>query len=137
MITHQHIIRVRYRDIDYLGTVYYSRYLEYFEEARDELMHALGMPYSQFEQTGYAMPVIEAHCVYHHGAVFDEELLITSRVEHLPTARLRIDYTINARGDQKLIAEGYTIHAFINSQKRAVKPPRFFMDLLNQKWQKE
>ena len=135
MLTHRCSIRVRYRDIDYLGTVYYSRYLEYFEVARDELMAALGLPYSEFEKRGYAMPVVEAYCVYHHGAVFDEQLLIESRLTTLPTARLRIDYTITSAEDERLIADGYTIHAFVNQQRRAVRPPQFFMALLQRHWQ--
>lgn len=134
MLTHRCNIKVRYRDIDYLGTVYYSRYLEYFEVARDEMMTALGMPYSEFEKEGYAMPVVEAHCVYHHGAEFDEVLDIHSRIKDMPTARLRIDYSINSAIDGRLIAEGYTVHAFVNKQKKAVRPPQFFIALLQSNW---
>ncbi len=135
MFEHVHEIRIRYRDIDYLGTVYYSRYLEYFEVARDEMMWALGLPYSLFEKEGYAMPVVEAHCVYRHGAVFDELLRIRSCINDLPTSRLRIDYSITSADDGLLIVEGYTVHAFINREKKAVRPPRFFLDLLKSKWQ--
>ena len=38
MIKHDHFIKVYYRDVDQMGIVYYTRYLEYFEEARTELL---------------------------------------------------------------------------------------------------
>ena len=43
MIRHDHVIKVYYRDVDQMGIVYYSRYLEYFEEARTELLVSLGL----------------------------------------------------------------------------------------------
>ena len=34
MIRYDHPIKVYYKDIDQMGIVYYSRYFEFFEEAR-------------------------------------------------------------------------------------------------------
>ena len=43
MIEHIHPIKVYYRDIDKMGIVYYSRYIEYFEESRTELFASIGL----------------------------------------------------------------------------------------------
>ena len=130
MLEHRYQLRVRYSNVDQLGVVYYSRYLEYFEAARDEIMRAIGLPYSQFEQAGYAMPVVEAHCVYHRGAHFDDLLTIISRISAMPTARLRIDYEILRENESQPLVSGYTIHAFVNQSGKAVRPPQFFIKLL-------
>lgn len=130
MYRHRYQFRVRYRDVDYLGVVYYSHYLEYFEAARDEMMRALGMPYSEFERNGYAMPVVEAHCVYQKSAHFDELLTIISRISAPPSARLKIDYEIIRENEETVLASGYTVHAFINKAGKAVRPPHFFRQLL-------
>jgi len=134
MISHTYQFRVRYRDVDYLGVVYYSRYLEYFEAARDELMRALGMPYSVFEASGIAMPVVEVNCRYLRGARFDELLTVASKITEFPGARLRIDYSITGEIEPCQIATGYTVHAFINQSHKAVKPPGPFIRLVREKW---
>ncbi|HPC35418.1 MAG TPA: thioesterase family protein [Candidatus Marinimicrobia bacterium] len=130
MLEHRYQLRVRYSSVDQLGVVYYSRYLEYFEAARDEIMRSIGLPYSQFEREGYAMPVVEVHCVYHRSAHFDELLTIISRISEMPTARLRIDYEILRENESQPIVTGYTIHAFVNQSGKAVRPPQFFTKLL-------
>lgn len=130
MFEHCYQLRVRYKDIDYLGVVYYSRYFEYFEAARDEMMRSLGLPYSEFEQRGYAMPVVEAQCYYHRGARFDDDLIVFSRITEMPHSRLKIDYEICTLDTQVKIVSGYTIHAFINQSGKAVRPPSFFLQLL-------
>jgi len=133
MFEHCDKLRVRYRDVDYLGVVYYSRYLEYFEVARDEMMRAIGIPYSEFEQKGYAMPVVEVHCIYQKSAHFDEVLTIISRITEMPLARLKIGYTIFRENEDEILVSGYTVHAFINKDGRPVRPPNFFRQLLQAK----
>ena len=38
MVEHNYYVKVYYKDIDQMGIVYYSRYFEYFEQARTELL---------------------------------------------------------------------------------------------------
>jgi len=57
---HETKIRVRYKDTDRMGVVYYGNYLTYFEIGRAELMRDLGFPYSAFESDGYSLVVTEA-----------------------------------------------------------------------------
>jgi len=137
MYEHQYQMRVRYRDVDFLGVVYYSRYLEYFEAARDEMMRDLGLPYGEFEEQGYAMPVVEAHCVYHKSAHFDEMLTIVSRITEMPQARLRIEYEIYRKNENMPLTTGYTTHAFIKKSGQAVRPPKHFVDLIRERMSKE
>ena len=42
--------RVPYADTDQMTFVYYANYLIYFEMAREELMRAIGLPYSRLEE---------------------------------------------------------------------------------------
>ena len=43
MTSFDHLIKIFYKDIDQMGLVYYSRYFEFFEEARTELLNNLGI----------------------------------------------------------------------------------------------
>ena len=134
MISFKYKLRVRYRDIDYMGIVYYSRYFEYFEAARTEMLREVGVPYNEFEETGYSLPVVKAHCEYHSGAKFDDVLVITCQIFEFPGARIRIDYSIRSEDSERIIAEGYTIHAFMKLRGRAVKPPAYFVNAFNKSW---
>jgi acyl-CoA thioester hydrolase len=134
MFEHSHQLRVRYRDVDAMGIVYYSHYLEYFEAARDEMMRDIGLPYGEFERQGFAMPVVEAHCTYHQGARFDDLLTVVSRIVVKPQARLKIEYEIFRPENDNPIVSGFTVHAFTKIETgRPVKPPRLFLDLLDRK----
>ena len=64
MFKYNHLIKVYYRDVDQMGIVYYTRYLEYFEEARTELLDSLGLTISLIEERGIHLPVIASHCDY-------------------------------------------------------------------------
>ena len=67
MISYDHCVKIYYKDVDQMGVVYYSRYFEYFEEARTEMLAAIGLKYSEVEAQGYMMPVIEAYSKYKKG----------------------------------------------------------------------
>lgn len=124
-------IRVRYADTDKMGVVYNSVYLVYFEVGRTELMRAYNLPYTEFEKAGYHLPLIEAKVVFRKAAFYDDLLVIKATLDtEKISAKLQFDYIISR--DSDLIAEGYTIHSFMNSTtKRAVKPPEIFLKALN------
>lgn len=124
-------IRVRYADTDKMGVVYNSVYLVYFEVGRTELMRANNLPYTEFEKAGYHLPLIEAKVVFRKAAFYDDLLVIKATLDtEKISAKLQFDYIISR--DSDLIAEGYTIHSFMNSTtKRAVKPPEIFLKALN------
>ena len=134
MIKYSHRVRVLYRDIDYMGVVYYSRYFEFFEAARNEMLRTISLPYTEFEKRGNAMPVVESYCKYIEGARYDDVLIVTSTVSEFPRSRIRIDYTIRRQNSDKIIAEGYTIHAFMNEKGQASKPPTYFLKALEKSW---
>ncbi len=61
MIRYDHPIKVYYKDIDQMGIVYYSRYFEFFEEARTEMLSSIGLDYSNVEDVAIppATPKVE------------------------------------------------------------------------------
>lgn len=129
MIEYNYKTRVYYRDVDQMGIVYYTRYLEYFEAARTELLRSIGFDVTKIEQMGYFLPVISCHCDYKKSAKFDDELDIITRINELPRSSMKIEYEV-FNSVKKLLVTGYTVHSFINSNGKAVKPPKVFIDKL-------
>ena len=87
-----------------------------------ELMRELGIAYSECERTGLRLPVVEAHVRFIDGARYDEELSIGTRITSVSGVRVRFDYTVIARGDGRLLAEGHTVLASLGASGR---PRRF------------
>ena len=131
MIEHTTRIRVRYADTDQMGFAYYARYLEWFEVGRTEMLRALSLPYVEIEKQEIALPVLEVSCKYRKPALYDQLLRVVSRLQERPRASFRIDYEIFDEGDQ-LLAEGFTLHTFINAAGRPVRPPQVFMQKVNE-----
>jgi acyl-CoA thioester hydrolase len=123
-------IRVRYADTDKMGFVYNGKYLEYFEVGRAELMRSYGLPYLTFEKAGYFLPLIEAHVNYHSPAHYDD--LIQVQAIYIPEISPKVKFNYNVFVNETLVADGYTLHSFMNSETgKPTKPPRFFIDSLN------
>ena len=129
MIEYDHHTRVYYRDVDQMGIVYYTRYLEYFEAARTELLRSIGLDVLAIEQMGYFLPVISCHIDYKKPAKFDDELSIITRINELPRSTMKINYVVY-NSDKILLVAGYTVHSFINSNGNAVRPPKIFIEKL-------
>ena len=119
-----------YRDIDKMGIVYYSRYFEYFEESRTELFASIGLQITNIEQEGITLPVISCHCDFKKGAKFEDDLLIRSWLNERPRSTLKILYTVNLKKTNEQLVSGYSIHAFVNSLGKPVKPPKSILDCI-------
>ena len=132
MIQFYYHSKVYYKDVDQMGIVYYSRYYEYFEAARTELLKSLGIQVTAIEQDGYLLPVITSHCDYRIGANFEDNLIINTIIKELPKPRLRIDYEIHRDNSDECLVSGYTMHAFTDKSGRAVKPPKQLVKALKQ-----
>jgi acyl-CoA thioester hydrolase len=82
------------------------------------------------EETGVALPVIEAHCEYRQPARYDDEIEIRTTATAMTPARLRFDYqAVRVAGDQ-LIAEGHTVHAALGANGRPCRLPSRVRELL-------
>ncbi|GAB1442298.1 thioesterase family protein [Ignavibacteriales bacterium] len=131
MVKNRTTLRIRYADTDQMRFVYNGKYLEFFEVGRTELIRELGMSYKQFEESGFLLPVYDAYIRYHSPAFYDEVLEIESILATKPMAKLKIEYTI--RVGERLIASGYTQHAFVSTKTgRPVRSPELFNKLFDE-----
>ena len=130
MIRYDHPIKVYYKDIDQMGIVYYSRYFEYFEEARTEMLSSIGLDYSNIEENGAMLPVIEAHCEYKKGATFSQDIIVKTYIRELPKVKIKFEYKICPAGSDEILLTGYTVHACTNLKGKPVKMPKYIRKIL-------
>ncbi|MEA1881076.1 MAG: thioesterase family protein [Candidatus Marinimicrobia bacterium] len=131
MVTFDYHTKIYYKDIDQMGVVYYSRYFEYFEQARTELLNDLGIVVTEIEDEGYFLPVVSATCDYKEGAKFEDEIIVRTMIKESPRARLRIEYEVYRKTDDQLLVTGHTIHGFIDKEGKPKPPPKSLLKKLN------
>lgn len=125
-------IRVRYSETDKMGFVYYGHYPAYYEVGRTELMRTHGLTYKGLEDLGILMPVLSLEIKYKQPAYYDDLLTIRTAVREMPAATIKFNYTI-FRANNQAINYGETTLAFIKaSNKRPTRPPRFFLEELQE-----
>jgi acyl-CoA thioester hydrolase len=128
---HETKIRVRYKDTDRMGVVYYGNYLTYFEIGRAELMRDLGFPYSAFENDGYSLVVTEANAKYHANVGYDTLVTVKTRISDLRAVRVRFEYEI-VDENRGLLVDGYTVHACVNTSSKPIRIPADLRNIFEQ-----
>lgn len=122
MHEHEHRLRVRYGETDQMGVVYHANYLAYMEEGRTRLMAARGFPYAELERSGFGLAVRRASLRYRAPAVYDEELVVRTRVDRVRGASVNFTYAILRATDGTLLCEGETELACIDLKSPDRRP---------------
>jgi acyl-CoA thioester hydrolase len=117
-------LRVRYAETDQMGVVYHANYLVWMEVGRVEYWRAAGLRYRDMErEDGVLLVVAEANCRYRSPAVYDEEVLVRTRMAESNPRLVRFDYELVSAEDGRTLATGYTKHVFCDRNKRPIKCP--------------
>jgi len=111
---HEITFRVRYPEADSMGVVHHSRFFQYFEMGRVEMLRASGVFYAELEMAGVFFVVVKVECKFKAPARFDEELTLQTRV--VKTTHVRIDHEYTLKRGQTIIAEGSTTIACVDRQ---------------------
>ena len=123
-------VKVRYAETDKMGVVYNGNYFTYFEVGRTELMRAKGLVYTELEQAGYYLPLLESHAKYVKSAFYDDILDIEASLKWENSPKLKFEYNIYRNGE--IVCQGYTLHCFTSVETmRPVKPPQIFLDTVS------
>lgn len=113
-------ITVRYVETDKMGIVHHSNYYVYFEEARTQFIKNSGMTYSDMEENGIMIPLVESSCKYMQGAKYEDELIIKTWVKELTPVKVEFNYSVIRGKDQIEISRGSTLHPFVDNNFRIV-----------------
>ena len=111
---HTITIRVRYPEVDAMGYLHHSRYLQYFEMGRIELLRSLGHSYVDLERDGVLFVVAKVECRYKAPARYDDELTLTTTI--VKQTHVRIDHEYVLKRESTVIAEAATTIACVDRQ---------------------
>lgn len=129
---YDHFLRSRYGETDKMGYVYHGRYIEYFEEARTEMIRSYGVSYRQMEDDGIILPVIHVELEYKYPVFYDEQIRIQVSVYDIPNVRLKTFYEVTAVERNKLCALGEVSLCFMDAETRKpCRAPEYFIKHFN------
>jgi acyl-CoA thioester hydrolase len=121
MTTHTIQFRIRYPEVDAMGYVHHSRYLQYFELGRVELLRAGGFAYADLEKQGVFFVVTRAEVKYRAPARYDEEVSLETTI--VRQTMVRIDHTYRLTRGGVLLAEGATTIACVDRTGSVIAIP--------------
>ncbi len=125
-------LTVRYVETDKMGIVYHSNYYVWFELGRGDFIKKIGMKYSEMENMGIMMPLVETYCKYYEGAKYEDEVIIQTSIQELSAVKVVFNYTVIRENDGKLLAKGKTTQTFIDKNFKIVNLKKNYSDL----WEK-
>ena len=115
--------RILYRDVDRMGVLYYSRYLDLFEMGRTEFIRELGLPYAEMERRGVMLAVAEASLRYHAAARYDDLLRIETRLTRSGSRGVSFSYLIVNADTGKRLVTGHTDLVSLDASGRPAPMP--------------
>lgn len=94
-----------WEDTDGGGVVYHSRYLNFFERARTELLRAQGIDQMALkEEHGFIWVVTEMEIKFQNAARLDDELLVSAEYRQSKGVRQRFRQEITRNADGAIVA---------------------------------
>ena len=120
-LEHTMTIRVRYPEVDAMGYLHHSRFFQYFEMGRVELLRSMGINYADLERRGIFFVVVKVECKYRAAARYDEELTLLTRVTR--QAHVRIDHAYELRRGTTLLAQASTTIACVDREGKLQEIP--------------
>jgi len=116
-------VRVYFEDTDAGGVVYHSRYLNFFERARTEMMRARGLSMTELKQVHKRIwVVLDINARFRQAAKLDDELLVTAEVTWIKGVRQGFRQQITRKEDGVLIATAELSAVMLHAD--SLKPAR-------------
>lgn len=118
---------VRYAETDNMGIVHHSTYLVYFEEGRSQYMREAGSDYAHVEESGFQLPVTEAHARFSGSLRYGQKVRVRTWIAESLSRRLTFAYEITAGDDpDEVLVTGFTRHVWTDSAGKVTRLPRIW-----------
>ena len=122
--------RVKFFDTDVMGVVHHANYIRWFETGRVEFLRSLEIDLNKMMNDGILFPIIEISAKFHAPAKFDDVLEIETSGAALTKAKMKFNYAIRRRGEEKILAEGTSTNVFTSDGKICRLPDKYFSKLV-------
>lgn len=112
-------ITVRYAETDRMGIAHHSNYPVWYEVARTDYIKLFGSRYTEMEESGVMMPLINLSCHFGSPALYEDKLIVRCWAMSLTAAHISFSYKVskqNEDGTETELGYGTTEHGFVDSK---------------------
>lgn len=113
---HSNEVRVLYSDTDAYGVVWHGAYIKWLEVGRVELSEMLGLPLEDLEKDGITFPVVDLNLRYKSPALFNERIIIETKIEELKNTSIKFSHTIKEKNSNKVHVSATSTIVAINKE---------------------
>jgi len=114
---------VFYYETDKMGVVHHSNYIRWLEEARNSFFNDVNLAYAETESYGVMSPIIDVNLRFKHPARYGDSFTVRLAMTKYTGVRFCMEYSV-VNQDGKVLVEGESGHAFINSEYKPVSLAR-------------
>jgi acyl-CoA thioester hydrolase len=119
-------MRVRFRDTDAQGHVYFGNYFVFCDEALSAYMRAIGFPWQEMTKGGTDMFFVNATCDYLGSAKFEEDVHVETRISKIGNSSITTSFVIR-NSDEEILAKASVTSVCVDPKTRQkVRVPDVF-----------
>ncbi|MDP4180563.1 MAG: thioesterase family protein [Bacillota bacterium] len=124
LITETKLI-VRYAETDRMGIVHHSNYPIWFEAGRTDFIRKVGLPYSQIEDRGIMLPLLELKCNFKSPANYEDEIIVKTSIKEMTYTRIVFYYEVYKDKQESVLSTGETMHVWTDKNLKPVNLKKF------------
>lgn len=119
---------VRFSEVDSMGIVWHGSYSLYFEDAREAFGKKYSLEYLYMFDMGFYAPLVELHFEYKRPLKYKDKGRVEITFRDTDAAKIIFDYKIFSVDTNELIATGYSVQVFLDTDYNLVwSIPVFFL----------
>lgn len=120
--TYQRTLRVRFRDTDSQGHMFFANYLVFADEVSGDFMNELGFDWSNPETMPCFVFTANANCDYIHECVAGDEVRVEVAYERVGNTSATLGFHMTRVSDEQTLAKGGFTQVFVDPETRKPRP---------------
>ncbi len=113
MVSHEHVVSVRWGECDPAGIVFYPRFFEWFDQSTEALFTAVGLPwaviFAKYRASGLSL--VESGARFTAPVRYGDEARIRSTIIEVRDKTFRVEHEVSVNGAG--CATGFEVRAWI------------------------
>ncbi len=105
-------VKVRFSEVDPIGTVWHGNYVKFLEDAREEFGRKFGLEYMTIFDAGYFAPVYNLNLKFRQMCGVDDVVLVTCTYRYETGARSCFDNQVTKKIDGSLVLDASSVQLF-------------------------
>ncbi|MEM8943472.1 MAG: thioesterase family protein [Pseudomonadota bacterium] len=116
------VMRVRYRDTDAQGHMFFANYLVFADEVTGNFMKTLGFDWSRPEDMTCFVFTANANCDFVHECRGGDDVRVDVRYESVGNTSAKLSFDLTRVSDEQTLVRGSFVQVFVDPQTRKPMP---------------